>query len=120
MFIVKGVMQEEHVAHFHADGRELPAKLLEGVGSQSACDDGAKVLCAKLDLNGSPGMQRKRDVAHGAKMVADRATFAIGARDERLAFADGQRFQTVRAERLARNAVPKSRIVAATAARNFW
>ena len=120
VLVVKGIVQKEHVAHFETDRRELPTQLLERMRTQPACDDRTQVLGTKLDFDGPARVQRERDVANRAQVMAYRATLAVSARNQRFPFADGKRFQTVRAERLAGNAIPESRIVAASATRDFW
>src|SRR5437870_13914107 len=64
-------------------------------------------------------MQGKRHVAHGAKMMAHRAALAVGTHDQRIAFAHRQTFKAVRAVRLAGDAIPEARIVAAAATRDL-
>jgi len=87
MIVVKRFVQEKHVVDLHLEHMELPAQLLESVRAKPACDQGANVLGAKIDLDGAAGMQREGDVAHGAQMMADRTATAIGPLDHRVAFA---------------------------------
>src|SRR4051812_28623480 len=64
-------------------------------------------------------MEREGHVADGAKVMTDGAALAIGLFDDRIAFPQGQTFQTVGTVGLADNPVPPARLIATPAAGNL-
>ncbi len=120
LFIIERIVKEKDVGDLKADGGELAPELLESMRPQPSRDESTQMFRTKLDLDRTARMQRESHITDRAEMMANCAAFSIGAGDQRLAFADGQRFQAVRAERFSRDAVPVPRVVAASATRDLW
>src|SRR5215831_16648338 len=116
MLIVEGLVQEEDLRDLELEAAELTTQLLEGVRTKPARHEGADVLRAELHLHRAPRMQRERDVAHRAQMVAHRTAALLRLRHQRRSLSHCQCFQAVGTVRLAGNAVPPARLIAAAAA----
>jgi len=97
---------------------ELAAELFEGVGAKAAGDQAAQVVAAQIHLEGALPMQREGTESESAEVKADRAAPAVGAHDQRIRFADGQRFQAVGQSGLPAILIPVSMAIGAAAARH--
>lgn len=115
MGIVERFMQQKDLGDFQPKRVKLPAKLLECVRAESSSDQGADMLGTEFHLDGPVRVQRERHVANGAEVMADRATFALRADDQRIAFTQGESFEAIWAIGFAGDPIPVARIVGAAA-----
>ena len=106
MLVVEGVVQQEDVGDFEIQGGQLPAQLLERMGTQAPGNQGSKVFGTQLDLDRSTGVEREGHIVNGTEMMADRTVLAIGLFDQWIAFPHREGFHAVGAERFADDAIP--------------
>lgn len=98
MTVIEGVMEEEHAADLQPKREELSPQLRECVRPQAPADHGTQVLPAQVNLHRPRRVQRKRQEANGAQLMADGTTVRFGPGDQRFAFTDGQGFHAIRTE----------------------
>ena len=92
MGVVEGVVQEEDLGGFQAEGAEVAAELLEGVGAEAAGNQGAEVLGAQIGFHGAARVQGEGQETDRAQVVTDGAAATVGALLDRLGLAQSQGF----------------------------
>jgi len=100
-----------------AKGVELPAQLGERRRVEAPAEQGAEVGGAQVHLHRLALAEREGQEANGADVSAQDAGAALGAEDQRLGVALGERLLTVGTARQAVDAVPLTALGAAAAAR---
>src|SRR5262249_26281948 len=111
VLIIEGIVQEKDRGHLKSQRKKLSTELLKTVRSQAACDEAAEMLGAEIHINRTPRMKRKGQISKCAETMADRAATFVGALDEGIGLAHGQRFHAVGAKGFTGNAIPRSAAV---------
>jgi hypothetical protein len=118
MTIIEGVVKKKDAADLQAKREKLSPQLCKRMWPQAPTDHCTQVLPAQVDLHRPRRVQRKRQEANGAELMANRTAVRLGPGDQGLALTHGQGFHAVRAQRLFGDMVPGTLAGGAAAAGN--
>jgi len=114
--VIEGFVEEEDVFGGDADGLELAMKLVVGVWTEAAAEQGAEVLAAQVHLDGSLGVKRQRGIADRATAATHRTDSPfVGPFHQRRSLAEGEHLLAIRAVALAGDPVPRTEVHTPTA-----
>jgi hypothetical protein len=115
--IVKGIMQEKHLADDQAVAAEFVIELMERVPIESARQKRLEMFPAQIDFDRPTGVQGKGQEAKGAALAADDAGMIFRTFLDRVGFPKSDGLLAIRADRLAGDLVPGTARRLASAAR---
>src|SRR6516225_33317 len=98
LLVVERLVQQKYLMGGEPQRLQLPAQLVVRVSIQPPGQQRMEVARAQVHLHRFRRMERIREIANGAQLLADGAALLLGAQDQRLGFALSESFLTIRTD----------------------
>src|SRR5579884_1220870 len=108
LLIVERFVQQKNLTSREAQRLQLPAQLVIGMPIQPPRQQGLEMTRAQIHLHRLGRVQRIRQIANRALLLADDAAMFFGADNKRLRFALSQRFLAIGTDGLAGESIPRT------------